>query len=287
MSNCTFTKPIVSSECIGDSLVKINDNFANLDNNLCQIQDTVFNLLNSLTNFAEGSELEAIQEQLQTAAQRTQQALNAANAAKQLEARLKKYINDAIVIPAVYSESTFTYGKPNQNINVPGLTNTWANVFTNPQRAPLQVSFRTTSLRTKALVHAGVHVSLINRWSSMWTRVLNVTDNQPVTYGSQEGHVSYSEGNTINMHRVINLQPNKNYVFRVQTYIPQTAGAVTINGWHLGGKNQSPQSQNNRPNITSYTPIYAESRSISNAVTMNLPGNPGAKNISYLQVILI
>jgi len=41
MSTCNFTQTIASSECIGDSLVKINNNFTNLDNTLCSALDRI------------------------------------------------------------------------------------------------------------------------------------------------------------------------------------------------------------------------------------------------------
>jgi hypothetical protein len=38
MSNCNYTSIIYEQENIGDSLVKINNNFNNLDNAICEIK---------------------------------------------------------------------------------------------------------------------------------------------------------------------------------------------------------------------------------------------------------
>lgn len=48
---CTFTvKPIESTECIGNSLEKINDNFESLKNNACQNYNTISALLTGISN---------------------------------------------------------------------------------------------------------------------------------------------------------------------------------------------------------------------------------------------
>ena len=53
MSTCNFTQVIQQQECIGDSLVKINNNFGSLDDNLCNtisnIQSLSANLNASLS----------------------------------------------------------------------------------------------------------------------------------------------------------------------------------------------------------------------------------------------
>lgn len=53
MSTCNFTQVIQQQECIGDSLTKINNNFSNLDDNLCStisnIQSLSANLNASLS----------------------------------------------------------------------------------------------------------------------------------------------------------------------------------------------------------------------------------------------
>jgi hypothetical protein len=296
----TYTQQIVSSECIGDSLTKINGNFAELDKAVKQLNDTVTALNKSLNSVIadnaddlELSDLTEINEEIDTLSKKTAQfvTLNQINeqtntaekAATNLEKRLKEYISGAVAIPTYYAESTFVYGKPPQNIDVPGLTNRWQNVFTSPSRDPLQVSFKTTNFRQKALVLAGVYVSLADKWSSMWTRVWNETDDITVTTGSQEGHVSYSEGNLIPMQRVVNLQPNKNYVFSVQTFIPKLPGSVMINGFHLPNQ----YNYNLRSNTTSYSKIYAQDPPRAGTTGINLAGNTGVKNISFIQVLLI
>jgi len=296
----TYTDQIVSSECIGDSLVKINKNFAELDRAVKTLNDTVVALNKSLNSVIadnaddlELTDLNALNEEIDelskknaqfiTLNQLNQQTNTAEQAAVNLETRLKDYINSAVAIPTHYAESTFVYGKPDENITVKGLTNTWANVFTNPSRDPLQVKFKTTNFRKKALVLAGVYVSLSDKWSSMWTRVWNDTDDVTVTTGSQEGHVKYSEGNLIPMQKVVDLKPNKNYVFKVQTYIPKLPGSVMINGFHLPNQ----YAYNLKSNTTSYNKVFAQDPPRSGTTGINLAGNTGVKNISFIQVLLI
>jgi len=296
----TYTEQIVSSECIGDSLTKINNNFANLDESLKKISDTVTALNKSLNaviadnaDDLEAEDLKEINSEIDTLSKKTGQfvTLNQLNdqtntaekSATALEERLKKYIKGAIAVPTHYAESNFVYGKPDENISVPGLTDTWANVFTNPSRDPLQVKFKTTEFRQKALVLAGVYVSLADRWSTMWTRVQNITDATTVTVGAQEGHVTYSEGNTIIMQKAVNLKPNKDYTFRVQTYIPKLPGSVMINGFHLPDQ----YAYNLKKNTTSYSKVYAQDPPKSGTTGIKLAGSPSVKNISFIQVLLI
>ena len=52
MSTCNYTQQIAASECIGDSLVKINNNFSNLDNSLCTAVQDIANFNNSLNNIS-------------------------------------------------------------------------------------------------------------------------------------------------------------------------------------------------------------------------------------------
>lgn len=294
-----YTQQIVSSECIGDSLVKINNNFTNLDLAVKSLNDTVTALNKSLNGVIadnaddlEASDLIAINQEIDelgtrsdqfvTLNQLNEQVQTAQSSATSLENRLKTYIKTAVAIPTHYAESTFVYGKP-ANGSVKGLTDTWANVFINPKRDPLQVKFKTTEFRQKALVLAGVYVSLADKWSSMWTRVYNATDKTAVTVGSQEGHVSYSEGNTIVMQKAVNLKPNKEYVFRLQTYLPKLPGSVMINGFHL----PSQYAYNLKDNLTSYNQVYAQDPPRANTTGIKLAGSPQVKNISYIQVLLI
>jgi hypothetical protein len=296
----TYTEQIVSSECIGDSLTKINNNFANLDEAIKTLNNTVKGLNKSLNaviadneDDLEPSDLEEINneidelskttDQFVTLNQVNQQANTASKAASKLEERFKKYINKAVAVPTYYKESTFVYGKPKENIKVSGLTDKWANVFTNPDKDPLEVTFKTTKNRQKALVLAGVYVSLADRYSTMWTRVWNETDDLTVVTGSQEGHVDYSEGNTIVMQKVVDLKPQKNYTFRVQTYIPSLPGSVMINGFHLPNQ----YAYNLNPNTNNYNKVYAQDPPKNNTTGINLAGNSGVKNVSYIQILLI
>ena len=54
MATCKYTELIDSSECVGDSLVKINNNFANLDGGLCTANDNVNILDNNINSFIGG-----------------------------------------------------------------------------------------------------------------------------------------------------------------------------------------------------------------------------------------
>jgi hypothetical protein len=305
----TFTKSIVASECIGDSLVTINNNFANIDLALQEINKSVVAINKSLNAVIEDNkddieasdiatlldqnDLKAIQADINELNKKqfvdlksiNKQIQVAEQSSVKLEDRLKKYINDVVAIPTHYDESTFVYGKPIEGIEVPGLTNRWQNVFKSPAKEPVEVIFTTTKFRRKALVHAGIYVSLIDKWSSMWTRVWNDTDNKAVAWGSQEGHVQYSEGNLIPMHKVVTLKPNTKYRFRLQTYIPQWKGGVVVNGFHTPGR--SPQTLNANFNTNQYKRIFAEDPPRSNSTGITAPGNPEVRNVSFLQVVLI
>jgi hypothetical protein len=50
MSTCNYTQPIFETECIGDSLPKINANFSNLDTGLCSIVTSSNTQIPSLTS---------------------------------------------------------------------------------------------------------------------------------------------------------------------------------------------------------------------------------------------
>jgi hypothetical protein len=50
MSTCNYTQPIFETECIGDSLPKINANFSNLDTGLCNITTTSNTQIPGLTS---------------------------------------------------------------------------------------------------------------------------------------------------------------------------------------------------------------------------------------------
>jgi hypothetical protein len=49
MSTCNFTQLIAASECIGDSLAKINNNFSNLDNALCDLASRPLSTIDTST----------------------------------------------------------------------------------------------------------------------------------------------------------------------------------------------------------------------------------------------
>lgn len=51
MSNCNYTSIIYEQECIGDSLVKINNNFNNLDNATCDLNANLSTLSAGITAF--------------------------------------------------------------------------------------------------------------------------------------------------------------------------------------------------------------------------------------------
>lgn len=74
MSTCNFTQLIRASECIGDSLVKITDNFTNLDNAVCSLYTTTALALSSLSavstptiSLAYNTNAKALSANLQTA----------------------------------------------------------------------------------------------------------------------------------------------------------------------------------------------------------------------------
>ena len=48
MSTCNYTTQISGSECIGDSLTKINTNFSNLDESLCTLNTNFINLTSTI-----------------------------------------------------------------------------------------------------------------------------------------------------------------------------------------------------------------------------------------------
>lgn len=48
MSTCNYTTQISGSECIGDSLTKINSNFSNLDSSLCNLNTNFINLTSTI-----------------------------------------------------------------------------------------------------------------------------------------------------------------------------------------------------------------------------------------------
>lgn len=50
MSTCNYTQPIFETECIGDSLPKINANFSNLNTGLCNVVATSNTQIPSLTS---------------------------------------------------------------------------------------------------------------------------------------------------------------------------------------------------------------------------------------------
>jgi hypothetical protein len=301
-----FTKSIVSSECIGDSLVTINNNFANIDETLTTINKSIVAINKSLNavikdneNDIESADIETLlnqddlreiekdinvlsrnQDQFVNLRQLNEQTQTAAQASEKLENRLIKYFNDLVNIPSFYDESTFVYGKPVYD-KVTGLTDKWANVFKSPNLEPVSIQFKTTNIRYKALIHAGVYVSMNDKWSSTWTRVYNNTDEEAVAYGSQEGHTVYSEGNLIPMHKVVKLKPNQTYTFNLQTYIPSWNGSVIVNGFHT--PDRSPK---DLVNEDFKDKIYAEFPAKNGSIGITNV-NDRVKNTSFLQILLI
>jgi hypothetical protein len=264
MSN-PYTALIPATECIGNSLNTINTNFSNLANEATNINTNVLQL---------------------------EQNINTVN---NLTNTLSTIIRDLSSTPIFYDESTFAYTKPPGRIA--GLANQWVGLYKNPARTPVQVTFSTTRYKFRALINATVHVSLIDMWHSMWARVANITNrNSPssLVMASQEGHVSYSEGNTINMNKVILLAPNTRYTFQLQHYmLGYNRGSISINGWHTNTR--SPQSINNTTNINAYSQIYAKSNPGPGQVGITASGdgvlstlaNNAVSNTSFLQVTLI
>jgi len=264
MSN-PYTAIIPATECIGNSLNTINTNFTNLATEAISLNTDVLQL---------------------------QQSINTVN---NLANSLTTIIRDLSTTSIFYDESTFAYTKPPGR--TAGLANQWVGVFKNPARNPVQVTFRTTQYKFRALVNATLHVSMIDIWHSMWARVVNITNkNSPstVVMASQEGHVTYSEGNTINMNKVILLSPNTTYTFQLQHYmLGYTQGSISINGWHTNTR--APQTINNNTNINAYTQIYARSNPGAGQTGITATGdgavstvaNSAVSNTSFLQVTLI
>lgn len=50
MAICNSTQIIAPTECIGDSLVKINNNFSNLDSNICSLHSNLYSLVPVFSN---------------------------------------------------------------------------------------------------------------------------------------------------------------------------------------------------------------------------------------------
>lgn len=203
-----YIEQIERTECIGNSLTKINSNFANLDEVAVDTK----------------SDLETL-----------------ATTVQQISS-----LNGPFDRPQFKMESTFTYGA-NLWTGTPGLVNQWTDLITSSTKPfiPLKVVVSVPNQTRLALITARVHLRSIHNPTSSWVRlgVFNSTEFgvdpiEVLDIAGIEGMTQKSFGVPINLQAVYMLEPNLNYVFGVQTFFHRSArtdkySSVIVNGWEL------------------------------------------------------
>lgn len=180
-----------------------------------------------------------------------------------------------------------------------GLTDQWQDVFTNKALEPLRVSFTSPSSPKTALIFGKLYLRFGDNWASNWARIglfgsnnrtTHPTPTEVISVEGMDGHVGYNQSSVLYFNTTYALQPNTNYTFGMQTYFYKSgSGWVEVNGHHIDG------GPRNNVAMTSYTDIYAESRSAApDSPTQNIgigststPSRDKVFNNSYINITLL
>lgn len=189
---------IERSECIGNSLPKLNSNFDAINTDLGVLTQAV--------------------DEIATAVE----SLSAAEEATRI------YVNN----PSFYKESEFTYGYRSVG-NTPGLANQWKDVYINQFLDPLKIEIRVEMPKT-VLLHARIHLKHVASTTSVWIRLAqfdtatrDILPSKVLDIASAEAMALYDVGHTINLQAPFVLEPNINYIFGVQTFFWRDDAAVS------------------------------------------------------------
>ena len=243
----TYIDNIDRTECIGNSLPRINNNFDSLDTQLVTAETDIATLKQSVTSITE---------------------------------RLDE--NDVF-----YNESTFTYGcTPANTVSKSQLGNQWVDLYTDTNKTPLSITV-SSSTKKNLLLNARVHVRSVNIGTSTFVRLVKYADesftvDSVLDIGSMEALVTYSIGSAINLFAVLPIEAGSTQYFGVQTYVvcgptAKAGGAIIFNGWQLD--DSTAEQTNNAKNTNSLKDIQAV-----NLYDSATNANPGANRMGRRKV---
>jgi len=243
----SYVTSIYSNQYVGDSLSTINNNFANLSTQTSNVA--------TFTNSVSGNVI-------------------------------KKGYTVSTVSNFVYG--TTLYQEKSNGDEYPinyNLRGKWSDVYINPQKNPLRVSFTNDGYVCKALLQGKVYARNISMAATSFYRLARFSDSKTVTplevidTAACEGNISYSHGYNTVFQSFYTLQPNTTYYFGLQHWWPSTGaqdeGGIQINGWQTNTSDSWGQNTG-----TTYKYIYANDK------TIGYP-NTGVNIESYIRLTII
>lgn len=206
-----FLYNIERTECIGNSLPKLNSNFTSLNEDVTVLSDSLARINTDIANL------------------------------KISEEATRKYVG----APEFYKESSFTYGV-NHYYGTPGLQDSWHDVFTNTNRDPLKIRIRIADVPKTVLLFGRVHLKMRNSTHTAWIRLARFNsmqrDSNPtevLDIGSLGGDLYTDLEAPVPVQACYLLEPGVEYIFGLQTWFFWWKNArATANGLrqNLGDK---------------------------------------------------
>jgi len=165
------------------------------------------------------------------------------------------------------------------------IINNWNDVYINPQKNPLRVSFTNDNYTRKAFLQGKVYTRNVGMAATSFYRLARFNDNtsstplEVIDVTACEGNVNYSHGYNTLFQSFYLLQPNITYTFGLQHWWPGsgagTGNGIQINGWQTNSSDSWGQNSGN-----TYKYIYANDK------TIGYP-NTGVNIESYIKLTLI
>lgn len=188
----------------------------------------------------------------------------------------------ADLTPIVYkseSKLCYTFNTSRRAEASTYLVEQWLPVYSNSSRVPIEITIPAQTRQRLAFLTSKLHVRFIDSPYSMWSRIVQTAPSfQVLGITSSEGFVAYSHGRSDYIHYTTVIQPNTVYTFQLQLYVVADnqggGGRVQINGWHVRDGQGI-----NRNVVTNINLVDLQA--------INLNGDPGTENSSYLQAALL
>jgi hypothetical protein len=243
----SFVTTINDNQYVGDSLSTINNNYANLN--------TQSNVVITNTNSVSGNVIQ-------------------------------KGTTVSNVTSFVYG--TTLYSEPANGDEYPknlSIQNKWSDVYINPSKDPLRVTFTNDKYTRKVFIQGKLYVRHVGMAATSFYRLARFSNNTSPTpleiidTAACEGNVNYSHAYNTIFQSFYTLRPNTTYTFGLQHWWPSTGaqdeGGIQINGWSKIGSDSWGKNTG-----TTYKYIYA------NDATIGFP-NTGVGIQSYLKLTVI
>ena len=185
----------------------------------------------------------------------------------------------------VSNVSNFVYGTILDGSGNLNIVNKWSDVYINPNKDPLRVTFTNDNYTRKAFLQGKLYTRNVGMAATSFYRLARFSDNtsptplEVIDTAAFEGNVNYSHGYNTVFQSFYTLQPNVTYTFGLQHWWPRTGaqpeGGLQINGW------QETNNDSWKKNLgTTYKYIYADD------VSIGYPGT-GINIESYLKLTVI